>query len=137
MSTTLIQVALGASFLILVMTLLAAIALKFFARPLLFSQALLISLIASSVSIGLSAALIVLYYLTRSAWGPPPAGINIETLATFITLFGGGYLITKLAKKYGIEKTGWLGVGARSMLTVLAMSWVVVGVIALVGWIWP
>src|SRR5262249_40093555 len=112
-----------------------AIALKFFARPLLFSQALLISLIASSVSIGLSVVLIVLYYLMGSAWGLPR--FNVEVLAGCIMLFGGGYLITKLSKKYGIEKTGWLGVGGRSMLAVLAMSWVVVGVIALVGWIWP
>jgi hypothetical protein len=52
-------------------------------------------------------------------------------LVGLVMLCVAGSLITKLAKTYGIEKTGWLGVGAKSMLAVLAMSWVVVGVIAL------
>jgi uncharacterized membrane protein len=91
------SLSIGASFMVLVMTLLVALALNFFARPLSFSRALLISLIASLAGLGLPQ-------------------VTVELPATLVILFVGGYLITKLAQKYGIKKTGWLGVGAKSML---------------------
>jgi uncharacterized membrane protein len=71
--------------MVLVMTLLVALALKFFARPLSFSRALLISLIASLAGLGLPQ-------------------VRVELPATLVILFVGGYLITKLAQKYGIKK---------------------------------
>src|SRR5437764_7226884 len=73
---------------------LVALALKFFARPLSFSRAVLISLIASLAGLGLPQ-------------------VRVELPATFVILFVGGYLITKLAQKYGIKKT----VGLVSVLS--------------------
>jgi hypothetical protein len=39
-----------------------------------------------------------------------------------------GTIITKLARNYGIEKTGWLGIGAKSIFVVIGLSWLIVGV---------
>jgi hypothetical protein len=41
----------------------------------------------------------------------------------------GGILITRFARwKYGIEKTGWFGLGAKVMLTFVALSWMLTGI---------
>jgi len=120
------------------MTPLTAVVLKFFARSLPFSRALLISLVASSVSIGLG----FLYFLAKDAWGFSAGSDGLaafsagsDGLATLAVFCVAGHLITKLAKNYGIEKAGWLGVGAKSMLALVAISWVFVGVLALVQWL--
>src|SRR5262245_23729420 len=117
MTAALIQVAIGASFMVLVMTLLAALALKFFARPLSFSRALLISLIASSISIRLSVGLIALYYLTRSALGLPQVRVGLA--ATLIIRDSAGRCLCRLQSalrgrpKAGADHRGEL-LGARS-----------------------
>jgi len=43
-----------------------------------------------------------------------------------------GVLITRRAQTYGIKKTGWLGVGGKTMLALLAMGWVLVGLYSLI-----
>jgi hypothetical protein len=48
--------------------------------------------------------------------------------------------LVKVHRNYSVEEvarlfTGWLGVGAESMLALLAMSWVLVGVITLIAWL--
>lgn len=39
--------------------------------------------------------------------------------------------ITKLARKYGVEKTGWLGIGAKSIFVLIGLSWVFVLIVYL------
>src|SRR6266511_3410040 len=126
MSATQIWNVIWACINLLVMTPLTAVVLKFFARSLPFSRALLISLVASSVSIGLG----FLYFLAKDAWGFSAGSDGLATLAVFCVA---GHLITKLAKNYGIEKAGWLGVGAKSMLALVAISWVFVAVLVLLA----
>ena len=40
-------------------------------------------------------------------------------------------LIAQRARTYGIKKTGWLGVGAKAILGLLVLSWVLVGLYVL------
>jgi hypothetical protein len=40
-----------------------------------------------------------------------------------------GIIITRLARKYGYERKGRVGLGAITMLSLVVISWVVVGVI--------
>jgi ABC-type cobalamin transport system permease subunit len=71
-----------------------------------------------------------LYFLAESQMRLPR---SIATLATMAALCVAGYLITTLAKEYGIEKTGRLGVGAKTIFGLLVMSWILVGAYALVA----
>jgi hypothetical protein len=54
-------------------------------------------------------------------------------LAILLCMGLAGFLITRLAAREGVKKTGWLGVGAKSVLSTLALSWVMVGVLYLAG----
>lgn len=41
--------------------------------------------------------------------------------------------MTRLAAREGVTKTGWLGVGAKAVLSLIALSLVAVGVVGAVG----
>jgi hypothetical protein len=53
-------------------------------------------------------------------------------LATIATLILTGVLITRRARAYGIDKAGWLGIGGKTILALLAFSWVLVGLYVLI-----
>ena len=50
-------------------------------------------------------------------------------LFTIVVMCVARTIITKLARNYGIEKTGWLGVGAKGVLVLFVLSWLIVAVV--------
>jgi hypothetical protein len=104
----------------LIFTLVYTVTIKVLERQLTFTQSLMISALASAISIVLLAA----YHLAKA-----PLEItnrDFDNLATLIVWFGLGTVITRLARNYGIKKHGWFGLGARANLWLLGISWVVI-----------
>lgn len=114
MSETAIQVVVSVSVFVLGMTLLATMALKFIARRLSFSQCFIIALVASAVMTTVYIAFVMVELLL---------GLTKEysAVGAICGMVAAGHVMTRLARKYGIERTG-LGVGAKSMLVVVALS---------------
>jgi hypothetical protein len=110
------------------MSLLATIGLKFFARSLSWGQAFIISIF----SFAISALVIAVYFYVKAASGIPSSA---DSVATIVMLVLTGVLITRRARAYGIEKTGWLGVGGKTILSLIAFSWVLVGLYVLVAYL--
>lgn len=107
---------------VLALAFVLAIIVKVLARPLTFYQSLLVSLVAAATGI----ALYVAYVLSKPALGladTHPA----DSLVSITIVFAMGAIITRLARRYGIEKTGWLGIGAKAMLGLIALGWILVG----------
>jgi len=52
----------------------------------------------------------------------PVIAEGISLIATLLCMCGAGFLITQLAGREGVKKTGWLGVGAKSVLSAVALS---------------
>jgi hypothetical protein len=73
-------------------------------------------------------ALVFAFYAIK----PVGAGARVEGLVSVLSLCLAGAVITQLAAKEGIKKTGVLVVGAKAVLSLLVMSWVLVGVLYLV-----
>jgi hypothetical protein len=120
MTEAIVRVIIGMAAFILLMSLLATAGVKFFARPLSFGQAFIISVFSFTIS----TLLIAVYFYVRASMGIPSAA---DSVATIVSLLLTGVLITRRARAYGIKKTGWLGVGGKAMLALLAFSWVLVG----------
>jgi hypothetical protein len=102
--------------------MLGALCMKVFTRALSFTQAFTICLAAFAVSFGLFIAYMEFNF--RSAvpsWVDPiiwTGSLGLIPLA----------LINWLARKRGIEKTGWCGVGTKTYFSVIAINWVLIGV---------
>jgi hypothetical protein len=100
---------------VLIFALCAAVFIKLYSpRPLSFVQALLIA----GWSIFLSTILLIAFTVLKPDLKPAPV---IDGLSALILLCLSGLLITREARKHGIEKTGWLGIGGKAMLSVLAL----------------
>ena len=80
-------------------------------------------MIIAGWSFFLSTLLLVAFYIIK-----PGLNLDIDSLVVLIWLTLSGVLITRQARKYDVEKSGWLGVGGKAILSVLAVSWVFVGV---------
>jgi hypothetical protein len=111
MDTSGFLVSLGIALLpgFLLFTLFYTVAVKLVERRLTFLQSLYISAVAVVVLL----ALIASYTFAKR-----PLGID-KSVETFVYLAGyfiTGIVITKLARNYGIEKTGRLGVGGWANL---------------------
>ena len=52
----------------------------------------------------------------------PVIAEQISLIAILLCICGAGFLITQLAAREGVKKTGWLGVGAKSVLSAFALS---------------
>lgn len=128
MSDALLQVAISLAALTLLMSVPATAFLKFFARPLTWGQAFIISIFCFAIT----TALIAVYFFVKAAMGIPS---SVDTLATVAMLILTGVLITRRARAYGIEKAGWFGVGGKTILALLAFSWVLVGLYVLVNFL--
>jgi hypothetical protein len=120
MTEAIVRVIVSLAAFIPLMSLLATAGVKFFARPLSFGQAFIISVFSFTIS----TLLIAVYFYVKASMGIPPA---TDGLATMVSLLLTGVLITRRARAYGIKKTGWLGVGGKTMLTLVAFSWALVG----------
>jgi hypothetical protein len=116
------QAVMGGTVLSVTLALLASAGVKYFARPLPYSKAFLISLAGFAVG----TVLYIVYAITKVVMTLPN---SVDGLFTLVVLSVAGTIITKLARNYGIEKTGWLGIGAKSIFVLLGLSWVIVGVV--------
>jgi hypothetical protein len=125
MTVAMVQLIINLGTLILLMSLLATAGLKFFARPLTVGQAFIISVFSFSIS----TVLIALYYYVKASMGLAPSA---DAVAGIVMLVLSGVLITQRAQTYGIKKTGWLGVGGKTILALIALSWVLVGLYVLI-----
>ncbi|MEH2512580.1 hypothetical protein V1291_003934 [Nitrobacteraceae bacterium AZCC 1564] len=125
MSAALLQVAVGLTVFTLLISIPAATFLKFFARPLTWGQALIISIFCFAIT----AVLLAVYFFVKATTGIPSFADSFATIPMLIVT---GVLITWRARAYGIEKTGWLGIGGKTILSLLAFGWVLVGVCALI-----
>jgi sulfite exporter TauE/SafE len=122
-SALLISLALGLLPGFLIFTLVYTVTVKVLERQLTFTQSLMISALASAISI----VLLAVYYLAKA-----PLEItnrDFDKLATLIVWFVLGTVITRLARNYGIKKHGWFGLGGRANLWLLGISWVVIVVV--------
>jgi hypothetical protein len=97
--------------------------LKWVQRSLTYRQSLKIAGVAIAVSI----VLLVVFYFVRAKYFPNK---DVDNPASLIALCVTGIIATKSARNYGVEKVGWLGVGARVGLWILTGSsiFVVLGV---------
>lgn len=125
MSDALLQVAISLAAFTLLMSVPATAFLKFFARPLTWGQAFVISISCFAIT----TALIALYFFVKAATGIPS---SVDGLATIAALILTGALITRRARAYAIDKAGWFGVGGKTILALIAFSWVLVGLYALI-----
>lgn len=100
-----------------VVILLASLFVRVFARSLPYSRGLLISVIA----VGLSTLPLAVYYWAKSALGIPQAA---DTVAVIVWMSLAGTLISKQARQHGVEKTGFLGLGAKVMFCIIALTWI-------------
>jgi hypothetical protein len=124
MTGAILQVLVGGAALTLVFALLASVGVKYFARPLPYSTAFLISLVGFAVG----TVLYVLYFITKTAMALPN---SVDGLFTLVVMSLAGTIITILARNYGVEKTGWLGIGAKSIIVLVGLSWVTVVIVYL------
>lgn len=120
------MVALGVGVWTLGVGFLLSLCVKFFARPLRYLDGLVISLIAAFVM----AVLMALYYASKAMTGLPNAVDGVATLMGMIVM---GILITRQAQTYGVVKTGKLGVGGKSILGLIGISWLLIGLYILVA----
>ncbi len=101
---------------VLSLALCAAMFIKLYGpRSLSFFQALLIA----GWSIFLSTILVIAFTVLKPDLKPAPV---IDGLSALMLFCLSGVLITRQARKHGIEKSGWLGIGGKAMLSVLALA---------------
>ena len=122
MGAAIVRLILSVALFAAILALLAAVFIKLFARRLTFVQALLIA----GWSFFLSTLPLVAYTFLRSVLHVPQSA---DTISTMVWMAVTGTLITWRARKYGIEKPGWVGLGAKVTLSILALSWALVGVL--------
>ena len=63
----------------------------------------------------------------------PVIAEEISLIAIPLCICGAGFLITQLAAREGVKKTGWLGVGAKSVLSAFALSQLSLSVLYVAG----
>jgi hypothetical protein len=125
MSDALLQVAINAAVFTLMIAVPATAFLKYFARPLTWGQAFIISVF----SFAITTALVVVYFFVKAKTGIPS---SVDSLASIAMLILTGVVMTRRARAYDIDKAGWLGVGGKTILGLIAFSWVLIGLYALV-----
>ena len=101
----------------LVYVLTYAATIKILERRLTFTQSLLMSAIAAAVSI----ALLVIFHLGKAVFG---ARQYADRLVGFVDLLVPGAVVTRLARNYGVEKSGWFGVGAKATFWLMLVVFV-------------
>lgn len=102
---------------------------KYFSQGLTFRQSLSISIQAFAAA----GAVIAAYFVSKPMLDLGPAG---ESLAFLVSFCLAGVVITRLGAKRGVKKTGRLGLGAKTVLSLIAASWLLAGIclLALVVW---
>jgi hypothetical protein len=125
MTEAVVRLLIGLGAFTVLLSLLGTAGIKLFARPLTLGQAFIISIFSFTIS----NVLIAVYFLVQAASGIPR---SVDSVVIMILFALTGVLITRRARAYGVEKTGWLGVGGKTILAIVAFSWVLVGLYVLV-----
>jgi hypothetical protein len=68
-----------------------------------------LSRLLSLAGFAIGTILFFVYYFAKAAVKWPD---TVDGLFTIVVMSVSGTVITKLARNYGIEKTGWFGIGA-------------------------
>jgi hypothetical protein len=106
----------------LLFTLVYTVTLKILERRLTFTQSLLISAVACVVSIAIYAG----YTLAKPSLGLDKTYDSPAAIVSWCIL---AIVVTRVARNYGIEKKGWLGLGGKANLWLLAVAWVIIGAV--------
>jgi 4-amino-4-deoxy-L-arabinose transferase-like glycosyltransferase len=104
-----------------ILVFLLTVILRLLARQLRLVQALYLSFAGAVAWL----ALVVSYNALEHALGITIASFGGSFLGGSITLGSFcvmGTVITRLSRQYGIEKVGWLGVGAKAALSLFALG---------------
>lgn len=91
--------------------------LKWLDRRLTFFQWLLIAFVAHAIGL----VFYILYFFAERQFAIPKGVAGLVALVWSSIV---GSIITRQARTYGVEKTGWLGVGGKSILYLIFLSWV-------------
>jgi hypothetical protein len=113
---------------VFIFALFATVFIKLFERRLTFVQAVLIA----GWCLLLATVLLTIYFALKPMLGLPA---SVDGIATIAWMALAGTLIARQAQKYGFKKSGWLGLGAKVMLSILALSWVFVGIYLLIHYV--
>jgi hypothetical protein len=119
-SEAILTVGIGLGLIFLSLTALYTAAIKILAPQLTVLQCL----ITSAASTVAGSLLIVAHYLFLK----PVLQERVQAVAYVLIYLIYGWLITRLVRRYGVEKEGWLGVGGRANLWLLCL-WALVGVL--------
>ena len=119
-------VLLNLGLLSLIFGLVLGLCLKFFARSLRLIQALQIGWVSSLVG----AVVPVAYFLAKPQLQLPEA---IDGLLGLVTLCVMGVVATRLARSYGVQKAGYIGVGAKSVVALTVVFWIPILIMMLTG----
>jgi hypothetical protein len=123
MSDKLLVVFLYVGCFVFFLSVISAGLIKRFAQQLTLKEGFFIGLLAYAVS----TVLLVVYFVAKPVFQIPT---YLDGLTTVVWMCLAGIIITRQAGRYGVEKTGYLGVGAKTMLSVLVLSWVLVAIYA-------
>jgi hypothetical protein len=133
MSVAILEVGMATVGPLLIFSLLTSASVKYFARSLRYIEALTISAVGWLVGV----AILLAYYFAKAMVGISKIvyGVPIDTLMIFIVMCVVGTLITRQAQTYGVKKSGIFGVGAKSIVGLVALSCVFVGLIFGLRWL--
>jgi hypothetical protein len=109
-------------------TFIYAVAVKLIERRLTFKQALLISALAILVP----TAILIAFTFAKLFFA---IGTSFDSVVNIFDYLVVGAIVTRLARNYGIEKYGWLGLGGRANICLLVLSLFLVAVYSLVVYI--
>ena len=71
--------------------------------------------------------LLYIFYAVEKQYSTSKTELNsLDGIVTIIVIVVSGAVITRLARNYGVKKTGWLGVGGKSVLVMITLTWVIV-----------
>ena len=121
---TLLSIVVGIVALTVFFGTVLGLCVKFFARSLRLTQALAIGWVGGAAG----GVVFAIYNATGPNLEP-----TVVSLAGSVMLCVMGIAITRRARTYGVQKTGFLGAGAKSVLCLAVLLWMPVLIMALTG----
>jgi hypothetical protein len=105
---------------------LVTLFIKYLSTTLTFRQSLVIGVNAMLPMAGLMVIATLLRLSFAQSMGP-----TAESVAGVVGMFVAGSMITRLAERSGEKRTGKVGIGAKTMLSILLAAWLLAGIYAL------
>ena len=107
---------------VFVLSVVSAGLLRRFANELTLKEGFFISFVAY----GIATFALIAYTFAKPFLGVPT--YYADFIGTIAWMGLTGTIMTVQARKYGVQKTGWFGVGGKTMFAVLVLSWVLVAI---------